>query len=58
MERIKAGVIGMGFIGVSHIEAIRRIGFAELVAVADVNYDLAKKKADEYHVYSRRKDYG
>lgn len=48
--RIKAGIIGMGFIGVSHIEAIRRIGFAELVAVADVNYELAKKKADEYFI--------
>lgn len=50
MAKIKAGIIGMGFIGVSHIEAIRRIGFAELVAVADVNYELAKKKADEYDI--------
>lgn len=40
----------MGFIGVSHIEAIRRIGFAELVAVADVNYELARRKADEYFI--------
>lgn len=50
MSRIKAGIIGMGFIGVSHIEAIRRIGFAELIAVVDVNYALAKKKADEYYI--------
>ncbi|HHW48496.1 MAG TPA: Gfo/Idh/MocA family oxidoreductase [Clostridiaceae bacterium] len=50
MKKIRAGVIGMGFIGVSHVEAIRRIGFAELVAVADVNYELAKKKADEYNI--------
>lgn len=50
MERIKAGIIGMGYIGVSHIEAIRRIGFVELVAVADVNYDLARKKAEEYYI--------
>lgn len=50
MKRIKAGIIGMGFIGVSHIEAIRRIGFAELVAVADVNFELAKKKASEYFI--------
>lgn len=48
MDKIKAGIIGMGFIGVSHIEAIRRIGFAELTAVADVNYELAIKKAGEY----------
>jgi len=50
MSRIKAGIIGMGFIGVSHIDSIRRIGFADLAAVADVNYDLAKKKADEYYI--------
>ncbi len=40
----------MGFIGVSHIEAIRRIGFAELVAVTDVNLEVAKKKAAEYYI--------
>lgn len=50
MQKIKIGIIGMGFIGVSHIEAIRRIGYLELVAVADENYELAKKKADEYGV--------
>ena len=50
MNKIKVGIIGMGFIGVSHIEAIRRIGFAELTAVADANFDLAQKKADEYGI--------
>lgn len=50
MSRIKAGIIGMGFISVSHIDAIRRIGFTELVAVADVNYGLAQKKAGEYYI--------
>jgi predicted dehydrogenase len=47
MGTIKAGIIGLGYIGVSHIEAIRRIGFAEVAAVADTNYELAKRKADE-----------
>lgn len=50
MKKVRAGIIGMGFIGVSHIEAIRRIGFGELIAVADVNYELAKRKADEYSI--------
>jgi len=50
MKKIRAGIVGMGFIGVSHIEAIRRIGFAELVAVTDVNYELAKKKAEEFNI--------
>lgn len=48
--RIKVGIIGMGYIGVSHIEAIRRIGFLDLVAVADTNTALAEKKAAEYHI--------
>ena len=47
---IKAAIIGMGYIGVSHLEAIRRIGFADIVAVADTNYALAKKKAEEYSI--------
>lgn len=50
MQRIKSAIIGMGYIGVSHIEAIRRIGFAELVAVADTNVALARRKAEEYFV--------
>ncbi len=50
MKPVKTGIIGMGFIGASHIEAVRRIGFAELVAVADVNYELAQKKAEQYNI--------
>jgi predicted dehydrogenase len=50
MMQIKAGIIGMGYIGASHIEAIRRIGFARLTAVADANCDLARVKADEYNI--------
>ena len=50
MKTIKAAVLGMGFIGVSHVEAIRRIGSAQMVAVADTHYELAKAKADEYNI--------
>ncbi len=48
--RVRAGIIGLGYIGISHLEAIRRIGFAELTAVADVNHELAKIRASEYDV--------
>lgn len=48
--KIKVGIIGMGYIGESHIEAIRRIGFCELYAVADTNFALAKEKADLYGI--------
>jgi predicted dehydrogenase len=50
MAKIKVGIVGMGYISVSHIEAIRRLGFAEVNAVADVNYELAKKKAEGYYI--------
>lgn len=50
MNRIKVGIIGMGFIGMSHVEAIRRIGCVELRAVADENYELAKDKAEPYGI--------
>ncbi len=50
MKKIKVGIIGMGYIGESHIEAVRRIGCCELYAVADTNYDLAKKKAEYYGI--------
>jgi len=35
MKKIKVGIIGMGYIGESHIEAVRRIGCCELYAVAE-----------------------
>ena len=50
MKNIKCGIIGMGYIGVYHIDAIRRIGFAEVSAVADINYEIAKKKASDYYI--------
>jgi predicted dehydrogenase len=50
MKKIRAGIIGMGYIGISHIEAVRRIGFGEVAAVADVNYDLAKQKAAQFGI--------
>jgi len=48
--KIRVGIIGMGYIGESHIEAIRRIGLCELCAIADTNYELAKKKAEIYGI--------
>lgn len=50
MREIRAAILGMGFIGVSHLEAIRRIGCAQIVAVADTQYTLAQAKTDEYFI--------
>lgn len=45
MKQIRAGVIGVGFIGTTHIEALRRLGFAEVVAIATSSEETAEKKA-------------
>ncbi|AOT72570.1 Gfo/Idh/MocA family protein [Geosporobacter ferrireducens] len=42
MRKFKAGVIGIGFIGVAHVEALRRIGNIEVVAIVNPN-DAAEK---------------
>lgn len=44
-SKIPAGIIGTGFIGPAHVEAARRLGNVEIVAVAEANLDLAKAKA-------------
>ena len=46
MKRIKAGVIGTGFIGPAHIEALRRLGYIDVVALAECSDDVAKSKAE------------
>jgi predicted dehydrogenase len=50
MGQLTIGIIGMGFIGASHIEAARRIGGVRVGAVADANVELAKRRAEEYGI--------
>lgn len=50
MKKLKVGIIGMGYIGESHIEAVRRIGCCNLYAVADTNAELARAKAEYYGI--------
>ena len=45
MQNLKAAVIGTGYIGPAHIEAMRRLGDVEVVAVAESNQKLAEQKA-------------
>lgn len=54
-EKIKVGVVGLGFIGPAHIEAIRRLGIAEVVAVADIAG--AKEKAEALGVENAYEDW-
>jgi len=57
MKKLKVGVIGTGFIGPAHIEALRRTGLADVVALADINKDVAEAKAEELSVPQSYGDY-
>ena len=50
MGRIRAGVIGAGFIGTAHIEALRRLGNVDVVALAGSSAASAEAKAKRLHV--------
>ncbi|MFO7302304.1 MAG: Gfo/Idh/MocA family oxidoreductase [Acidobacteriota bacterium] len=50
MKRIGMGIVGAGFIGPQHINAVRRLGYVDIVAVADANEAVAREKADQLHV--------
>ena len=45
MNKIKVGVVGTGFIGPAHIEALRRLPNIEVAALCEVNLELATSKA-------------
>ena len=44
-EQVRAGIIGTGFIGPAHVEAARRLGNVEFVALAEADQALAEQKA-------------
>jgi predicted dehydrogenase len=44
------GIVGAGFIGPHHVDAVRRLGFVDVLALADMNESLAKEKADQLHI--------
>ena len=44
--RIGMGLVGPGFVGAHHIDAVRRLGFVDVVAVAGSTEESARRKAD------------
>ncbi len=55
MKRIGMGIVGAGFVGPHHVDAVRRLGFVDVVAVAGSSEASAKAKAD---ALGARKAYG
>ena len=50
MRRIGMGLVGPGFVGAHHIDAVRRLGFADVVAIAASSEGSARKKADAFGI--------
>ncbi len=46
VKRIGMGIVGAGFVGPHHVDAVRRLGFVDVVAVAGSNEASAAKKAE------------
>lgn len=57
MDKIGVGIIGAGFAGTIHVDALRRLGFVDLIAIADLNQELAEKKAHDLFIPKVYKDY-
>jgi len=55
MTRIGMGLVGAGFVGPHHIDAVRRLGFVDVVAVAGSSDESGRAKAESLGV---RKGYG
>jgi predicted dehydrogenase len=50
VQRIGMGLVGAGFVGPHHLEAVRRLGFVDVVAIAGSSDATARKKADALFV--------
>jgi len=46
VKRLGMGLVGPGFVGAHHIDAVRRLGFVDVVAVAASSEASARRKAD------------
>jgi predicted dehydrogenase len=57
MAKLRTAVIGTGFVGRVHLEAIHRLGFVDVAAIVDPRLDQARALADEFGVARAEADY-
>jgi predicted dehydrogenase len=50
MRTVKTALIGAGFVGPHHIEAARRLGFVDIVAISSSSQASAEKKAAQLNI--------
>src|SRR5215831_6017697 len=49
-KRLGMGLVGAGFVGPHHVDAVRRLGYVDIVAVAGSSKTSAQAKADALHI--------
>jgi predicted dehydrogenase len=54
-KRLGMGIVGAGFVGPHHVDAVRRLGFVDIVAVAGSTEESGRQKAEQL---GARKGYG
>ena len=57
MKAIRTAIIGTGFMGRVHLEAVRRLGFVEVVAIAGRNADAARRLGAGFSIPKIATDY-
>ena len=55
VKRIGMGIVGAGFVGPHHIDAVRRLGYVDIVAVAGSTEESGRRKAEQL---GARRGYG
>ena len=56
-KRIRTAVLGSGFMGRVHLEALCRLGFVDVCAIAGVHVESARKLAEDFGVGRVEADY-
>jgi len=46
-KRLGMGIVGAGFVGPHHVDAVRRLGFVDIIAVAGSNEESGRRKAEQ-----------
>ena len=54
---VRCGIVGFGFIGPHHVEAIRRVPFAEVVGICSKRFEKAREAATHFAIAKVYRDY-
>jgi len=50
MKRLRFGIVGLGFVGPHHVEAVRRLGFVDIVAATGGDLEKTRRKAEQLYI--------